>query len=280
MEESNPKTSKATITRCAKKLEASLMEITKGDQTLAGDVLVSLIERRTSSFGSYVRSCIERDSRKLAIDSAIVDNVRDFLQLHKVSGTKHEAEQHAVDAVLVAACFNRTVAANKLAQRLGFSRSDKMARSLDWAQTIRETPGLKFVPKERKIRSDSRRDPAIKYIQQYIQSDVYDKSGTTVDRFNLFVSSQYHRDFLVESQNRTIGKSTYHNLEKEILSKRYKKTKKQSKDGATIASSNDEKEQEQPNAQGRRSPSMQAVSEQLTKETAASSKGIVGFQNV
>ena len=287
--------SPASIRSRANILEQILKDMTKGDQVYAGDILLHLLwrssdapgRRRTPAevaaaaeaaknpstatpptppchVGRYVRGCLAQEEKPASkLEASIADNLKAFLAHHAVSGNRPEVEQNAVDAVLVAACFQKRdgCTQNALARRLGLgSNQDKIKRCFDWAQKMRDSSGgpknsvLKFVPAKRKPRSDSNRDEAVARIEEHVRSDGYEKNGTVDQRYERFVQSVHYQRFQQNTNNGTICRSMYRAHEKDIQSKRLFKKKRTKKGGATATAAATEEANAPPPPQQQQPP--------------------------
>lgn len=95
------------IQRLSGELEQVLAVLCNGDKNVASDVLTHLITRRHLKSDIYVN--VEKNFQSMSersLDSKIVDGIKGFLNHNHTRGTRTNEAARAVDAVLVASCFD------------------------------------------------------------------------------------------------------------------------------------------------------------------------------
>jgi hypothetical protein len=91
-------------------------------------------------------------------DTAIVNQVEEFLKHHTSKGPREKTSQDAVDAVLVTLTFEKNCSAENIAKRVGMGKGavqNCKKRSIDMILS-----GHHFLPSEREKRKDSVKEPA------------------------------------------------------------------------------------------------------------------------
>lgn len=94
------------IQRASYKLEQFLSVLCDGDKILASDVLVNLMTKRDlrTDFSQNAEEKIKSSGKTL--DTRIVDGIVGFFEHHHSRGTRPTEEARAVDAVMVACCWD------------------------------------------------------------------------------------------------------------------------------------------------------------------------------
>ena len=163
------------VQRISNEVEQVLSVLCDGDMDFAADVLVNLMTKR--HLGSNLLQTVEQKVKSLAektLDTRIVDGIVSFFEHHHSKGTRPTEEARAVDAVMVACCWDvcdnddvkadtdkssggslsvKRVSNTALIDRLGINRGT-FRRVRARAKSIKAEGKTRYKPKERKPRKD------------------------------------------------------------------------------------------------------------------------------
>lgn len=160
-----------TIETQAKELEMFLNAQSGGNSSTASEILKSSLNRNSMQ---AVRSKFQSSEleERCKIDASIARGAYGFCNHHKSKGTRPKSIQDAMDAVLVAACFDDdedTVPPLNIAKHFD-TTTDIIEAYRAWAETIRHSGNL-FAPKVRKTREDCILEDARRAIHEFCHSD-------------------------------------------------------------------------------------------------------------
>ena len=173
------------IQRLSNELEQVLGVLCNGDKSVAADVLTHLMTKR--HMGSNLLQSVEQKISNMSersIDSRIVDGIVGFFEHHQTRGTRPTEAAQAVDAVMVACCwdigdtddrpsaksstsdtptnpdkqksaqkFEKRISNSALIDRLHVNRT-ALKRAREKAQSIKIEGNAHYKPKDRKLRKD------------------------------------------------------------------------------------------------------------------------------
>jgi hypothetical protein len=165
--ESRPKESDASLRKTATERESILCSKAGRDQGRAADILNSLLERRgMRDIADQVWKAQQVHASKL--DSASVDSIAGFVGHHPCKGSREGHVQQALDAVATAITFGPTAAAYQISARVDCSKQ-KVGNFIEQGKSmlLSKSP---YAAKERKIRDDSVRGPAMSCVREFCHS--------------------------------------------------------------------------------------------------------------
>jgi len=216
------------IQRLSNELDQVLGVLCNGDKSVAADVLSHLMTKR--HMGSDLFQSVERNKNNMTqrtLDNRIVDGISGFFSYHHSMGTRPTEAAHAVDAVMVACCWDicedeerlnarkdspskkrkihispeeKKVSNSSLIDRLGVNRG-ALKRARTKARTIKTDGKTHYKPEDRKPRKDkgvpARIYSEVKKIEESLGSPRQKNEYTAVDALSTIRDASAPQHLLV-----------------------------------------------------------------------------------
>lgn len=216
------------IQRLSNELDQVLGVLCNGDKSVAADVLSHLMTKR--HMGSDLFQSVERNKNNMTqrtLDNRIVDGIAGFFAYHHSMGTRPTEAAHAVDAVMVACCWDicededrsntkkdsptkrrklhlspeeKKVSNSSLIDRLGVNRG-ALKRARTKAKTIKVEGKTHYKPEDRKPRKDkgvpARIYSEVKKIEESLGSPRRNNEYAAVDALSTIRDSSVPQHLLV-----------------------------------------------------------------------------------